>query len=241
MSLQLAQLIGGWPVVFPLVAVAGARGLLAGRRRSALNEALHELRRPLQALALSSPPLGGAGDVESSLRMAAAALERLDREINGGAGVAATVRAPLAAEPLLDAAGARWRHRAMLRGGSLRVRCTAAGLRVSGDRGEISQALDNLIDNALEHGGPQVLVTAAPAAGALRLSVTDSGARAGRRPQRRVAAALPARLTGRSRHGHGLRVVRRVAAAHGGSFRLRRSEAVTRAELDLPLLGGERA
>jgi signal transduction histidine kinase len=240
-SLELAQLAGGWPLAFPLVAAAGARSLLAGRRRSALNEALHELRRPLQALALSSPDAGSAraGGVESSLQMAAAALERLDREINGEAGAA--VRAPLAAESLLAATVARWQRRAALRGGSLRLRCADADLTVCGDRCEISQALDNLIVNALEHGGPDVVVTAAPAPGMLRISVADSGAPPSRASRRSGSAGLLARMSGRRRHGHGLRVVRRVAAAHGGSFRLRCSEAGAEAELDLPLLGGDRA
>jgi signal transduction histidine kinase len=238
-SLELAQLAGGWPVAFPLLAAASARSLLAGRRRTALNEALHELRRPLQALALAAPEAGTAGGagVEYSLRMAAAALERLEREINGEA--TAAVRAPFAVEPLLEAAVARWQQRAALRGGSLRLRWAAADASISGDRGEISQALDNLIVNALEHGGPDVVVAALPAPGALRVSVTDSGRTAARASRRSAPARFAARMRGRRRHGHGLRVVRRVAAAHGGAFRLRCSEAGTEAALDLPLLGGD--
>jgi hypothetical protein len=44
----------------------------------------------------------------------------------------------------------------------------------------------------------------------------------------------------RRRHGHGLRIVRRAAARHGGSFRLRRSADGGEALLDLPLTGGSR-
>jgi signal transduction histidine kinase len=209
----------------------------AGRRRTALNEALHELRRPLQALALSSSP-AEAGPAETSLRMAAAALERLDREINGGAGAGTTVRLPLAARPLVEAAVARWQPRATLRGGSLELRWEAADATVSADRCEISQALDNLIVNALEHGGPEVVVAAARGAGELRVSVVDSG-RAGSVHVRRGGGVGPlARLRGKRRHGHGLRVVRRIAAAHGGSFRLRCAAAGAEAELELPLLDG---
>jgi signal transduction histidine kinase len=241
MSLELAQLAGGLPVALPLVAVASARSLLAGRRRSALNEAMHELRRPLQALALCAPAAssGEAGGVESSLQMAAAALERLDREINGEA--VAAVRVPLSAGPLLEAAVLRWRGRAAQRGGSLRLHGEAVALTVNADRREISQALDNLIVNALEHGGPDVVVAAAPAPGALRLSVTDSGAAASHKARPHLSTEFLARLTGRRRRGHGLRVVRRVAETHGGSFRLRRSEAGTEAVLDLPLGVGDRS
>ena len=49
-------------------------------------------------------------------------------------------------------------------------------------------------------------------------------------------AGLVARLSGRRRHGHGLRVVRRIAAAHRGDFRLRRSERGTEAVIELPVL-----
>jgi signal transduction histidine kinase len=240
-SLELAQIAAGWPWAASMAVAVSARSLLAGRRRSALNEALHELRRPLQALVLASPSAGRArgGGIESSLQMAAAALERLDREINGEA--TATVRVPIAAKPLLEAAVARWQRRAALAGGSLRLRWNAAEVTVSGDRCEISQALDNLIVNALEHGGPNVVVAAMAAPGALRVSVTDSGPAASRASRRRGSARPLARLSGRHRHGHGLRVVRRVADAHGGSFRLRCSAAGTEAALDLPLLGGRPA
>ena len=47
MRLELAQLVAAWPLGVSLAAAAVAQGIHAGRRRSALNEALHELRRPL--------------------------------------------------------------------------------------------------------------------------------------------------------------------------------------------------
>jgi len=43
------------------------------------------------------------------------------------------------------------------------------------------------------------------------------------------------RLSGRARHGHGLRLVRRTAARHGGSFALHLGEQGTSAVLELPL------
>ena len=236
MPVEPAQLIGGWPLALALMTAASARALLAGRRRSVLNEALHELRRPLQALVLSAPI--AAEGTETPLQMAVVALERLDREINGGA--MAAIRTPLAAGPLLEAAAQRWRRRAAQCGGSLRLQAGAPELTISADRREIAQALDNLIANALEHGGPDVVVAAAPASGSLRLSVTDSGGVASQRHRPRFSTELLARVTGRRRHGHGLRVVTRVAEAHGGSFHLRRSRSGTEAVIDLPLLGTRR-
>jgi signal transduction histidine kinase len=233
----LAQLAAGWPFAVSLATVAAAGGLRAGRRRSALNEALHELRRPLQALALATPaprstePAG----VEWSLQLAAAALERLDRAINGEEVAAA--REPVAAGPLLAAAVGRWRRRAVLAGGSLELRWEAGGAAVDGDRCELSQALDNLIVNAIEHGGSAVLVVGRLEEGVLRLSVVDRGRAAASGEGRAGRTGLTSWLSGRRRHGHGLRVVRRTAVAHGGEFRLHRTEATTEAVLDLPVAG----
>jgi hypothetical protein len=82
---ELAEIAVGWPLAATMAAVAAAQGLRNGRRRGALNEALHELRRPLQAIALAGAggTVGSPPVVESSVRLAAAALERLDREVNG--------------------------------------------------------------------------------------------------------------------------------------------------------------
>src|ERR1700742_2920380 len=105
-------------VIWPVLGGAGATVAAAvreGRRRTVLNEHLHELRRPLQALALMAPPrLGGAAGGEGPGEMAAAAWARLEGEINGerGGGAWATV----AVRPLLEAAQRRWRGQAALLG-----------------------------------------------------------------------------------------------------------------------------
>jgi hypothetical protein len=276
----IAALAGLSPTL-PALALAAAAALAVaareGRRRTVLNEALHELRRPLQALVLEAPTghrAGGEGPVE----MAAAALARLEREINGEP--AAPARAPLLARPLAESALGRWRERAAGAGATLELHWEAGGAAIDADRGDIAAALDNLIDNAIEHGGPRIAVEAARFADMLSLAVVDSGgppAAGARRPAtppsdggspagrsaargaHRTAAPswdggspiahraaplrapdpgdLLARLSGRRRHGHGLRRVRRTAAAHGGRFSLHRGESGTSAVLELPLLG----
>ncbi len=237
-KLVLAQIVAGWPLAVSLAVAVGVQGLWVGRRRTALNEAVHELRRPLQALALAVP---GAGRVEPagiewSVQMAAVALERLDREINGEAVAAAS--APVLVRPLLESAVGRWRARARLAGGSLDLEWRGGETVVDGDRCAIAQALDNLIVNAIEHGGPAIVVAARLGEGKLRVSVADSGRGARPGSRREGPAELIARLSGRRRHGHGLRVVRRTAAAHGGDFRLRCSERGTEAVLELPAPAG---
>jgi signal transduction histidine kinase len=238
----LAEIVAAWPFGASLAAAVAIQGLRTGRRRTALNEALHELRRPLQTLALVSPGTVRAepAAIQGSVRMAAAALERLEREINGEA--PASVRETAAARPLLDSAVGRWRARAALAGGSLSLCWQAGEAAIAADRCAVAQALDNLVANAIEHGGPEIVVEAGSGSGRLRVAVVDSGR--GTRPQSRPenAAELIARLSGRRLRGHGLRVVRRTAAAHDGNFQLHSSARGTEAILELPLVGhGERA
>lgn len=215
-----------------LVLLGGGAAALAtvfrnGRRRAAINEALHELRRPLQALALVGPPAGlpGSEAVAGSVRLAAAALERLDREVNGG-----PLRRPsprrVRFESVLRAAVGRWRPRVAIEGGSLELRWRAGEAAVEGDREALESALDNLIVNAIEHGGSPIVVEGRRVGRRLRIAVTDAG--------RAPAAARRRRLRDR-RRGHGLAVVRRVASDHGGSFVLVRGARGATAVLDLPL------
>jgi signal transduction histidine kinase len=236
--------------VWPALGGAGATlaaTVRAGRRRTVLNERLHELRRPLQALALMAPVAGGTGAGDGAVEMAAAALERLEREINGGGGTEA--RATVAVRPLLEAARRRWRAPAALIGATIAVRWDAGEAAVEGDRVDLAAALDNLIANALEHGGPRIELGADLIGERICLAVVDSGSggarRAGEREtvvrgrearRRREARAPFGRLSGRARHGHGLRLVRRTAVRHGGGFALHRGECGTSAVLELPLV-----
>lgn len=233
--IELAEIAVGWPLAAAMAAVAATQVLRNGRRRGALNEALHELRRPLQAIALAGAgPTGSPPAVESSVRLAAAALERLDREVNGGGSLQRPAEA-VEVRPLLEAAGRRWRARASLGGGSLSLRWRAGRAVVIGDRVELGQALDNLIVNAIEHGGPAISIDARPHKGRVRIVIADSGRAARPDARRDTPADVIARLSGRRRHGHGLAVVRQVVAAHRGRFALRRSEAGSLALLELPL------
>src|SRR3954470_5553849 len=86
MAVEFAEVAAGLPVAASLALAGGITNLREGRRRAALNEAVHELRRPLQVLSLALPAdASAAAPVKSSLRLATVALDRLDQEINGGA------------------------------------------------------------------------------------------------------------------------------------------------------------
>jgi signal transduction histidine kinase len=231
MAVELAEVAAGLPVAASLALAGGITNLREGRRRAALNEAMHELRRPLQVLSFSLPTdPSPAAPVESSLQLAAEALERLEREVNGGPHEEAVTEVSVGR--LIDEAARRWRKPAASRGRTLEVDWNGDMTFIRGDRFSLSQALDNLLSNALEHGGGKVRIGGHRQGDWVRISVIDSGdawtvKAQDRRPRR----------NGRNRHGHGLRVVARIAKRHGGSFTLRRAARGAEATLQLPMCG----
>jgi signal transduction histidine kinase len=222
--------IAGWPAAGLLLALLVDCRVRARRRRVELNRALHELRRPLQQLALSAYHAPGRGS-PSPLQLALAAVSQLDREINGAQ---RETRLLVSARELAGGAVGRWSSAARHGGGSLELRWRAGRAPVLGDPIRISQALDNLIVNALEHGGRNLVVEARSAAGRLRISVADDGRGDLRQPRERRATGGEA-VNGGGR-GHGLEIVRSVAASHEGRFVLKKSATGSVAVLELPLV-----
>jgi two-component system, OmpR family, sensor histidine kinase TctE len=229
MAVELAEVVTGLPVAASLALAGGITNLREGRRRAALNEAMHELRRPLQVLTLSLPTESSpATPVESSLQLAAVALERLEREVNGSPHEEAMTEVSVG--HLIEEAAQRWRTPATSRGGTVEVESTGETTFVDGDRFSLSQALDNLLNNAIDHGGGKVRIGARRQGDWVRIAVADEGAAS-------TAEASDHRPRGNrgNRHGHGLRVVTRIARSHGGSFTLRRTGQGAEAVLRLPL------
>lgn len=204
----LGGLAGGFaPVALSMALVVVGSRFHAGRRRRTLNERLHELRRPLQALALAAKPPGPEGP--DPLELALAALRDLDREVNGGE--IEFKRRPVEARMLALAACERWRVRAASAGRRIALRWRCADVVAEVDPLRVSQALDNLIANALEHGGGQITLEGHRHGDRIDLVVRDSGSS---RAQRFRDHANP-------RRGHGLRVTRRLARGSGGELRVR--------------------
>jgi signal transduction histidine kinase len=233
-TVELAEVAAGLPVAASFALAGGFGSVRESRRRGALNEAMHELRRPLQALSLALPDdTAPDGAVDSSLRLAVAALERLDREINGDRTEPDLTRVPV--RQLLEEAARRWSDQARSRGRAIRLRWSSEDQWVEGDPVELAQAVDNLISNALEHGGGTVSIEARREGAWLLIGVCDRGGERRGRGRGRGGHSS----AGPGRHGHGLRVVARVARTHRGSFRLRRSPRGTEARLRLPLLLAE--
>ena len=203
-----------------------------GHRRR-LNRAMHELRRPLQALTLlhdgmpaSSPP--GAAR-RGLLELASAALAELDGAVNGRS-APRPVR-EVSCRELVLASLERWRSVASEDGG-IRVYWDAGPALVEADPVGMAQAFDNLIANALEHGGPPLVVTGATVAGRLRVTVAN-GAPGGATD---FSFDRPS-----SARGEGTAIVSRIASAHRGRFALCRTGSGCVAALELPLAEGELA
>jgi signal transduction histidine kinase len=198
-----------------------------GHRRR-LNRAIHELRRPLQALTLledgAGPPPGSppAAGRQGLLELVTAAVADLDCTVNGG-GRRRAVR-QFRCRDLLLASLERWRPAAAGAGG-FKVFWDAGPALVEGDPVEMAQAFDNLIANALEHGGPPLVITGATVAGKLRVTVANGRGRSDEGTSR----------NGDPRHGHGTAVISEVASAHNGRFALCRTGGGCVAALELPL------
>ncbi len=125
-------------------------------------------------------------------------------------------------------------------GATLELRWRGGDVAVLGDRVALAQALDNLIVNAIEHGGPKIRVECECRGARLIASVADRGRPLeGRGGVAELGLTEIERRASRSR-GHGLSVVRRTAAEHRGRFVLSRSGAGTRAALELPLAEASR-
>jgi two-component system sensor histidine kinase MtrB len=195
-----------------------------GHRRT-LNRALHELRRPLQALVLleegarkpaAAPPVASRRGL---LELAAAALRDLDGALNGGGSSPPPRR--FSCREVVFACLERWRP-VVPAGGGLRVYWDAGPAVIEGDPSRMAQALDNLVANALEHGGPPIVVTGARVAERLRITVANG-------------IGAPARNGNDPRRGHGTALVSDVASSHRGRFALCHTGSGCVAALELPL------
>jgi hypothetical protein len=92
----------------------------------------------------------------------------------------------------------------------------------------LSQALHNLVANAVEHGRGRVTVLGRRAGSYVAVSVLDRGAGLGTSPQaRRSRSALGAR-------GHGLIVARHAVELHGGTLQAVRGPLGAGVEIRLP-------
>jgi signal transduction histidine kinase len=222
------------------------------RRQHLLADVAHELRSPVASLKAMAEALrdGVASGPERSERAAAAvaeSAERLDRLVGDLLELARLdlQELPLHPQPVdLRAAVADClrRHGDAADRAGVQIHPSEDGdpVVVSGDPHRLNQVLDNLVDNAVSHGGAgaEVTVTIKPGDPVV-VTVADTGRGIASEhlpylfdPFYRVDAAR----TPSDRHsGLGLRIARGLAEAHGGTLRVDSAKGRgTRAILTLP-------
>jgi signal transduction histidine kinase len=187
------------------------------RERRFVAEASHELRTPLALLKteleLALSRARSAEELEAAIRSAADSTERLTRLANDLLLLARADegRVSLRTEPI-DLADVV--NDVAERFG---VAADADPVVVPADRLRLEQALGNVVDNALRHGGTNVVLTAQVRKGAAELHVLDDGPGfpAGfiDRAFERFSRADPTAADG---SGLGLAIVESIARAHGG-------------------------
>jgi signal transduction histidine kinase len=221
------------------------RGSYARERRF-VADASHELRTPVAVIKAELEAALRRAPADPDLREAlAAAVEECDRLAQlaedllvlarSGDGALAVRPEPLGAAELLERIRTRFSARARERGRELRVDAEP-GLVVRADELRLSQALGNLVDNALRHGAGAITLSARRAGADVELEVADEGAGPppALRPRafERFARGDEARTRGGA--GLGLAIVRAIAEAHGGTAELAAGSAV---RLRLPSQG----
>ena len=181
------------------------------RRRAALvADAAHELRGPLTALSLGIEALRRQPAARRRAEALATELSRMEIAVDDAAAAGRGRRsdghpARLALQPLLERSGEAWLPAAERRGGRVRLDWQAGATPVRADPRRLAQAFGNLLANAVEHGGGEIVVRGRRSTGGVRVEIEDRGTGAGRRRGTRGAA-----------RGRGLQIAARALEQAGG-------------------------
>jgi signal transduction histidine kinase len=200
--------------VTTLAAIVGwgvAGGLLIELRRRAglVADAAHELRGPLTAISLG---LEAVRRQPAARRRAEALMVELCRMQVAAEDVAAAARGrraqgntqALPLKHLVERSGQAWQAAAARRGARVTFDWrTAPDASVQADQRRLAQAFGNLLANAVEHGGREIVVRGLPSREGIRIEVEDSGS-----PRRRGRP--------RRERGRGLAIASRAVEEAGG-------------------------
>jgi signal transduction histidine kinase len=107
---------------------------------------------------------------------------------------------------------AAWSQLAPAYGAAVRFTWRAGRVWLRGERALLLRALDNLIGNALEHGGGRVLVDGERCGSCVRITISDGGSGLRTSPHQLAESPVSAR------RGHGLAIARQAVEMLGGSI-----------------------
>jgi signal transduction histidine kinase len=205
-----------------LPAVLAMRAHRLSLRLRLLARPLHELRGALAAFELgvttmertteTRPELNEWVDAfRVPLERASLGLRDLDACLQGKLPLEAPiVRSHVDLQAVVLQSVRAWSRVASSYQARLRVDWRAGPVRVLGEVARLRQALDNLIANALEHGGGRVLIEGELRGQSVRVKISDGGPG----PPRPLSRLADGRR--HSKRGHGIAIAYDVIRAHGG-------------------------
>ncbi|MEL7000672.1 MAG: sensor histidine kinase [Pseudomonadota bacterium] len=211
-----------------------------------ISNAAHQLRNPVAGmLALVEATESAVTESErkarlSELKAAAARTARLTTQMLALERVKGTNENTRTAVDLNDVArdvAMRNVERVLAKNVDLEFRPADSAVTLCADVMMLEEALENLIDNALKHGGPglaQIVVSVGCTDGSSVLTVTDDGR--GLSPEdAAVATERFAQVRPSDGSGLGLAIVAEIAMSHGGKLRVEDAQSGARISLRFPL------
>jgi signal transduction histidine kinase len=218
--LTAALALAGWT----LAAALALRAARLSRRLDLIAHAEHELRGPVSALSLGVEALGRVPELRRRAAAFEAHLDRLRLGLAELDAARAGKRAPartdeVAVEGVARATTQAWEPAARAAGAEISFEWHAGPVVARADRARLSQALGNVLANAVEHGGERIAVSGERDGGGVRITVRDRG-------EGKPREGAGVRLADVQSHGpdpyrsrgHGLTIAARGLDEMGGSL-----------------------
>jgi signal transduction histidine kinase len=213
------------------------------RQQRFVADASHELRGPLTRIRselevdLARPELADPHATQRSILDEAIGLQHLVEDLlqlaRSDAGAAEMTSAPVDLDDIVLREARRLRDRGRVLTDTSRV----SAVQVTGDRDQLSRAVQNLLENAERHAATTVTVALDEIHGTARLTVTDDGAGIEPAQRERVFERFTRLDDARTRDsggsGLGLAITRDIVERHGGTIHLAEGLA-TRFVVELP-------
>jgi signal transduction histidine kinase len=201
-----AAVVAGWCVAVALL-------FELRRRASLVADAAHELRGPMTAISLGVDALRRQPVARQRADALATELCRMqvaveDAEAAGRGRRAQAKPLEVAIRALVERSAVAWTPAAQRRGGRVIFDWPDGTHSARADRRRMAQAFGNLLANAVEHGGGDIVVRGRPWKGGIRVEVEDRGSGAGASQRRRFGG-----------RGRGLAIAARALEGAGGRLR----------------------